>query len=179
MKSPGNGAADPILDGRFTPESAAADVDRILEQIAQTEASVPPLAEQLAALGEEIQKDIAAFRQHGLRETNWLMGPAAREQQFRSAVRGAIALLGSEAYLGLEQERVRQRVLADTRPKMSAEDKAAKLADLKDGLRRAMAHCEIVIRAFEGNNTSLPRQHIDGELFVLSDSDLREVEAGR
>jgi hypothetical protein len=179
MKSPGNGAADPEPGGRFTIESASSDVDHLLEQIRQTESAVSPLNEQLAALGEEIQSDIAIFRQHGLREAPWSLGPQARQEQFRRAIRGAFALLGGEPYLGLEQERVRQRVLADDRPKLSGEDKAARLADLKDALRRAMAHFELVVRSYEGTGGILPRRHVDGELFLLSDSDLREREAGR
>jgi hypothetical protein len=181
MKTNGTSDVAPAHDifGSFDVEAVAAEVSRLHSEIAITENSALTVAEELAALGRQLEADIEVFRANGL-ELDFTLSPPLAQRQFRQAVRGAIALVGGEGFLSVEKERVRHRVSADPRPRMSAAERTAKLAELRNQLRRVMAHYEIAMRGREGDREVLPRapQCISGELFLASDTDLRQWERG-
>jgi hypothetical protein len=181
MKTNGTSDAAPVdVFGSFDLEVVAAEVSRLHSEIADVASAQPTLSERLATLGEELQRDIQVFRDHGL-AMDFTLPPPVAQRQFRQSIRGAFGLLGAEAFLSLEQERIRRQVAGtEGVVRLSRDERTTKLAELRGRLRRTLAHAEIVYRGTEGDREIVPRapQCVSGEMFLASDSQLREWERG-
>ena len=101
--------------------------------------------------------------------------PAERDFYLRRAIFGGFAVLAPEQMAVDVERRVRAAFDADPRPKLSPQERDTRLSELRARLRKVEALRELALRKQEEDTGQLVADaRRDGELFLLSDTDLRK-----
>jgi hypothetical protein len=157
--------AGPAIDAELAEVEAA---------IARTAAAGLPVEDRITAAAAELEACAAHFRQHGFAAMGAV--PAEREFYQRRAVQGALMVIGRDALLRAERDRMTRAFQASGGFGLAP---AERLADLQQRQRRLLAQRELQLRGAEGDGEILtPPSGRAGEMYLLADDDLNAIAGG-
>jgi hypothetical protein len=164
------------LDAKLTARCA-----QLRQEIAQTEAAQPPIADLIAVAVADLDAATEAFRRAPFRIETFALDGRAPTRQAERMIAGAFgALMPKETRQAIERA-ARESAEATKALRMPPAEKERRLVELCQALRVAEAALEVERRRIEHeDNTVLPRDvTADPGVWLLTDDALRRVADGR
>lgn len=159
------------------PAEIATRLSQVSYEIGALENAGPALAERLAAAEAELLRAREHFERIGF--TTVGVVPAERLRNFQKATVGALMVINSNALLVAERARIEREHQARGGFAFSAEERAERLAELRGELKRLEAARELGWREREEHGEAVDRNQFSPEMFLISDSDLAALAAGK
>lgn len=160
-------------NARTAPADFNAELDALDLEIAATEAAGPPLDTLIAQAEAALDQAERHYRANGFARFPY---PDQQANCDRLAVQGLAMIVGRDAVLAVERERVRRNFEAVGGVGLSANEKAQRLGDLHHRRGRLLAQHELALRVREADTGEMiADKHRVADLFLLADTELQRI----